>query len=80
MVLLFCCGLYAHDFVLFLGYIDSMMEEVVITKGVHCHCFGYYQRRWVREPKMMVMSNIARPFCTTPTMPITTSNMWKESA
>ncbi len=80
MVLLFCCGLYAHDFVLFLGHSDSMMEEAVITKGVHCRCFGYYQRRWVREPKMTVMSNIARPFCTTPTMPITMSNMWKESA
>jgi hypothetical protein len=80
LVLLFCCAFYARGFVLFLNYGDPMMEEVVITNGICCHCFGYYQRRWVKEPKMMVMNNIARPFCTTPTMPITMSNTWKESA
>ncbi len=80
LVLLFCYGFYAQGFVLFLGYGNPMMEEAVITKGVHCHHSSYYQRPWVREPKFLVMSNIAKLFCTTTTMFITMSNMWKESA
>lgn len=76
--LFFCCGICAWGFVFFSSYGNLMMEEVNISKGIPCHRSTYYQRCWVREPKSMVMSGIARPFHITPTMPTTMSKTSKE--